>query len=147
MGKKQTPTGNTGPTKKAAPRPIDRTEYIRRGREVLGSVKGRVDQLVARRAADLLSAANVSAKTEAKYESEEIVKYAYESDVSEEDVRVDVQLAKLVNALADAELEDAVTCGRLRLTKSLLADLVKLISPMSSGDLEQRVRELLDEQI
>jgi hypothetical protein len=145
--KKQASGGSPGRAKLAAASLLDRAERVRRGQEVLDKVKNKANDLEAKRAPDVLSGTKVSAKTLTKYENEEIANYAFANGIEEPDVRVDVQLAKLVNAIVDADLENAVTSGRLRLTKPLLDDLVKLINPKSGDDLERRVRELLDEQI
>lgn len=152
MGKKKS-SSNVGAGRKkkvaSAAAPLDRTERVRRGQEILQKVQSRIDVLEGTRyTGSNASEVRVTAKTRTKYENEGIGNYAEESGRDESDVRVDVQLAQLVKALTEADLEDAVTSGRLRLTKPLLADLIKLINSKSDGDaLEGRLRELLAEQI
>lgn len=112
-------------------------------------VQSRIDELEGTRyTGSNASEVRVTAKTRTKYKDEVIAAYADENRRDEAEVRIDVQLAELMNAVENAELGEAATSGRLRLTKTLLADLIKLINSKSDGDaLERRLRNLLDEQI
>lgn len=80
-----------------------------------------------------------------KYLKATIEVFAYETNLREVDLGLDVQLAQLVGMLDDDEdrdLKDAVLSGRLRLTKDILADLVA-----KKTGVEAELRELLAEQV
>ncbi|MBN9121020.1 MAG: hypothetical protein J0I06_18025 [Planctomycetes bacterium] len=131
------------------PRTLDRSERIAHGRAVLERVRERVDELEGGRSGGILGGGkSVTEKTRNKYEDEEITDYAFKTaGVDEADLRVSVQLAKLVERLDDeetADLRDAVVSGWLRLTRG---DLPELLKVKDDDSLVAQLKARLAEQI
>jgi len=139
--------GTVHPSPQASDFGAKRRERICQGREILGKVKERVNELELSRFKGIFdSSPPVATTTRKKYLLEEIQAISFDKGREMEDVQLDVDLARLADLsemFDDPELKDAIRSSRLSLTKSSLRTLLK-----SSGDeLEKAVRKQLDDQI
>jgi hypothetical protein len=137
--------GGSRNKKPGAGGPADRAARIARGKDVLKAVQDRIDEIEAKRPSAGFRVENpVTQKTRTNYEKQEIENHSFRESGSVAELELCVQLAKLAARVKyDDGLSEAIVSGRLPLTRTSLAEFLKL----EERETDEALQKYLDEQI